>query len=589
MNRWNSDAFFKITRNLREVFTGSENRDDIRHAVVDCINKLHFDSYLRSEIEMPVLDKIITRDCARAWRSILNPRSEQLAGFSVLDALISVARGRETPGLTRAFWADIAHLAMGIEGKAVPYGNEAVPVAVDDKNGREAAVLRSDELDVMAGSMHERITRYESGLCESAVARRKARRSEVRAALSARTGDWKDWKWQVRHIARSAEDLAAIAPLGADEADRIRRATSSSIPFGVTPYYASLFDHDPEAGRDRSLRAQVIPPDTYIDAFHGTTADFMLEADTSPVDLITRRYTQVLILKPYNSCPQICVYCQRNWEIENVMAPGAMYGKEDMARAVRWIQDHDSIHEVLLTGGDPLVLSDGILKRILDSLAAIPHIERIRIGTRTPVTLPMRFTPALCSLLASYIVPGKREICVMTHVQHPYEVTPDLLRAAMSLRKKGIPVYNQLVYTFYVSRRFEAAALRKLIRLCGIDPYYTFYPKGKEETADYRVPVARLLQEQKEEARLLPGLDRTDEAVFNIPGLGKNHLNSWQHRDIISILPDGSRVYEFHPWEKKIAPRNTHIARDIPILDYLDRLEMIGEAPAEYESIWYYF
>ncbi len=589
MDTWNRQSFFKNSGILGEVLSRYGEREDIRRDLVDCVNRLHFDTYALPDSDITVLGKIIARDCARAWRSILHPRSEQLAGFSVLDALISAARGDGADTLSPAFWADITHLATGLLGTGAESAAAADTASDGETSGREAALLRSGELDFIAESITRRIGRYESGLGEAAVSRRKRRRAEVLAALSGSGRDWKDWKWQLRHIARDAERLAAIAPLSPEEVGRIRKATSSSIPFGVTPYYASLFDSDRDAGRDRSVRAQVIPPDTYLDLFHETTADFMLEEDTSPIDCITRRYAHIVILKPYNSCPQICVYCQRNWEIENVMAPGAMHSREDIANAVRWIRDHDSITEVLVTGGDPLVLSDAILKRILDSLAAIPRIERIRIGTRTPVTMPMRFTPELRRLLSSYIVPGKREICVITHIQHPYEVTPDLLRAAMSLRKSGIPVYNQMVYTFYASRKFEAAALRKIIRLCGIDPYYTFYPKGKDETADYRVPVARLLQEQKEEARLFPGLARTDEAVFNIPGLGKNYLNSWQHRDIISILPDGSRIYEFHPWEKKIVPRKTHVARDVPILGYLERLEAVGESREDYESIWHYF
>jgi len=113
--------------------------------------------------------------------------------------------------------------------------------------------------------------------------------------------------------------------------------------------------------------------------------------------------------------------------------------------------------------------------------------------------------------------------------------------------------------------------------------------KGKVETNNYRIPIARMLQEQKEEARLMPGLSRTDEPVFNIPGLGKNNLNSWQHRDFISILKDGSRVYEFHPWEKKIADQKTYIGSDVPIFEYLKRLEEIGENSKDYETIWYYF
>ncbi|HPA47929.1 MAG TPA: KamA family radical SAM protein, partial [bacterium] len=202
---------------------------------------------------------------------------------------------------------------------------------------------------------------------------------------------------------------------------------------------------------------------------------------------------------------------------------------------------------------------------------------------------PMRFTDRLTQLLGSFRAPGRREIAVVTHVEHPYEITPDMVTAVDRLRREGIPVYNQLVYTFYVSRRFEAALLRRLLRLAGIDPYYTFNTKGKEETKAYRVPIARLLQEQKEEARILPGLERTDEAVFNVPGLGKNYLRAHQHHDLLSIRPNGARVYEFHPWEKNIAPQNTYVGDDIPILDYLNRLREIGEDPADYQTIWYYF
>jgi len=84
-------------------------------------------------------------------------------------------------------------------------------------------------------------------------------------------------------------------------------------------------------------------------------------------------------------------------------------------------------------------------------------------------------------------------------------------------------------------------------------------------------------------------LERTDEAVFNVPGLGKNYLRAHQHHDLLSIRPNGARVYEFHPWEKNIAPQNTYVGDDIPILDYLNRLREIGEDPADYQTIWYYF
>jgi len=207
------------------------------------------------------------------------------------------------------------------------------------------------------------------------------------------------------------------------------------------------------------------------------------------------------------------------------------------------------------------------------------------------VTMPMRITERLASFLGSLRRPGVREVVVVTHVEHSYELTPEVAVAVDRLRRQGIGVYNQLVYTFFVSRRFEAAFLRRRLRQVGIDPYYSFNAKGKEETADYRVPIARLLQEQSEEARISPGIERTDEAVFNVPGQGKGYLRSIRQRQLIGIDPDGSRVYEFFPWEDgivKVAPA-PYIARDVPILDYLERLERIGENVAEYQSIWHYF
>jgi len=315
----------------------------------------------------------------------------------------------------------------------------------------------------------------------------------------------------------------------------------------------------------------------------------MLERDTSPVELVTRRYPAVAILKPFNTCPQICVYCQRNWEIEEAMAPGALAQLPAVETACRWLAEHPAVREVLVTGGDPLAMDDERIAALLERLCALDSVDLIRIGTRVPVTLPLRITERLAGILAAGRAPGRREICLVTHFEHPYEVTPEAVAAVDRLRRQGIAVYNQLVYTYYVSRRFEAARLRMLLRRIGVDPYYTFAPKGKEETAPYRVPLARILQEQKEEARLLPGLRRTDEPVYNLPGLGKNYLRAVQHRDLISVLPDGSRVYEFHSWEKGIAEYDSYVGVDTPVLDYLRRLAADGEDPADYASIWYYY
>ena len=297
----------------------------------------------------------------------------------------------------------------------------------------------------------------------------------------------------------------------------------------------------------------------------------------------------IAILKPVMTCPQICVYCQRNWEIEDVYSTSAILSREKLENALLWLAETPEINEVLITGGDPLILANARIKDMLSKLSSMKHIKRIRIGTRTPVTLPQRITDSLVKDINRFHNPGKREILIITHFEHPYEITPQAMEAVQRFRCCGIGVYNQLVYTFYNSRKFEAAALRQKLRLIGVTPYYTFNTKGKEETDDFRVPIARLMQEQQEEARLLPGAVRTDEIVFNVPRLGKNYLRTTEHHDVISILPDGRRVFEFHPWEKKLSLVDTFVYTDVSIYNYLKRLKAVGENVSDYKTIWYYY
>jgi len=481
----------------------------------------------------------------------------------------------------------------GLEGRAeFQYVGD---VRIDHNlTGRSAAVVRSAELDRLWGIVESAGVRSPSGLSDDAQVLRGARKQHILTQLGATENDWNDWSWHVENRVTDAETLTRLVTISDEERDAIEKALKAKLPFAITPYYVSLMD-DLASDRDRAIRAQVIPPHDYVDwmtKHRGAlehSCDFMLESDTSPVDLITRRYPAIVILKPYITCPQICVYCQRNWEIDQSMAPGAMAAEEQLEAAIQWIEQHPTVREVLITGGDPLVLGDGRLQELMSRLAALPNIELIRLGTRTLVTVPMRITEEVAAMLGSFRELGRRDVAVVTHVEHPYEVTMDVALAVDRLKRNGISVYNQHVYTFFVSRRMESAMLRMLIRKIGIDPYYTFAPKGKEETASYRVPLARIFQEQKEEARLVPGLRRTDEAVYNIPGLGKNYLRAGQHRDLVALMPDGSRVYEFHPWEKNLVECETLLTTDVPVLDYLQRLAEVGEDPNDYDSIWFYF
>jgi lysine 2,3-aminomutase len=588
---FNAEDFKQVASDYLSLVANAVNVEVARERLYRRITRNQYDTYANQR-ELTEGRVIRVRDSTRAICGILKSRSDQIVKFSVTQAIYDIVRDIPRPDLQPGFYTDLVHMFMGMrgEGPVTAFGQFYVR---EDLEGREAAIARSRQLDKLWQVVEEWMDRYKHGLQVEVIDRRKKRRDKILSQLGGTQSDWYNWKWQLRHVTKKPTQLQDLISLSPTEKRALELVEEAKLPFGITPYYLSLMDEEGED--DRAVRAQVIPPESYVEFmanhkgdFH-CSFDFMLERDTSPIDLVTRRYPAICILKPYNTCPQICVYCQRNWEIDEAMSGSALAPQEKIDQAIEWIADHPAIKEVLVTGGDPAALGDEKLFSIMNQVADIPHILRIRLGTRTPVTVPMRITDQFVERLASLRIPMRREISVVTHVEHPYEITPEMFAAVEKLRAAKINVYNQNVYTFYVSRRFEAALLRGLLKRVGIEPYYTFNTKGKEETANYRVPIARLMQEQKEEARMLPGLSRTDEPVYNVPGLGKNYLRALQHREVISLLPDGSRVYEFHPWEKNIREQKSYIGVDVPILDYLERLAQIGEDVSKYETIWYYF
>ncbi|MCP4575041.1 MAG: KamA family radical SAM protein [Deltaproteobacteria bacterium] len=578
---------------LKEAFLSSASIDVQRAKIRDFLSSLIVTTY---DDETPPLEWILVRDAIRVFRTILSPRSEKLVGYSFLqyiNDLLYKENFKEIQKPSPDFFAELEHLFRGLMGKSGIYPDKA-PVFTRHE-GKKAAKLRSSDLSRMARGAERHLDRYPCGLDNGAIRKRSTNKSRILKYFNATEQEWNDWKWQTRHIIRNAETLKALVKLTHEEYEAVVLARENRIPFGITPYYLSLMDYQAGGKNDYAVRAQVIPPLNYVKKLkelkekNEPSMDFMLERNTSPIEGITRRYPMIVILKPILTCPQICVYCQRNWEIEDVYSPSAALSREKLDAAIQWIADIPEIKEVLVTGGDPLLLSNSKIEYLLRKLSRIEHVERIRIGTRTPVTLPQRMTDSLIRVISRFHAPGKREILIVTHFEHSYEITPQSMNAIQKFLRNGIKVYNQLVYTRYNSRKFEAAALRRKLCLIGVTPYYTFNTKGKEETDDYRVPIPRLLQEQQEEARMLPGSARTDEIVFNVPGLGKNYLRAVQHRDVISLLPDGRRVYEFHPWEKKLHLANTYVYTDVSIYKYLKRLKAMGENTSLYRTIWYYY
>jgi lysine 2,3-aminomutase len=545
--------------------------------------------------EIPSVNvKLNAKECIRVLKNIFRTKNESRTGFSALSALHDLisscpsAESHPPETIGPGFILEILFLVKGMDQDVSEFLPQIDKLEAEDP---ETSVM-STMVDVYGEEMKQGFTRFLPGFSDTLTMRSIGAKQRILDYYHASEKDWHDYKWHLRHVFTDRHAIGSVVFLSESESAGLEEAERNGIPVQITPYYLSLFNPDGKDDYDRAIRAQVLPSVGYCTSVSlqresGADMDFMGEHATSPIEGITRRYPSIVILKPYDSCPQLCVYCQRNWEIRDISA-GAIK-KSTVGAAIRWIAENDRISEVLVTGGDPLTLSDKVLRSIIKAISDIPHIQRIRIGTRTIVTLPCRITDGFLDILQTFHEPGRRELAVITHVEHVTELTREVINGVAKIRKRGIGVYNQQVFTYFNSRKFETAFLRRNLRLCGIDPYYTFNMKGKDETKDFRVPIARLLQERKEEARLLSGLERTDEPVFNVPKLGKSHLRSWQHHEPVMILADGRRVYRFLPWESRLTHTSDYLFTDVSIFDYLTRLRNDGEDVHKYQSLWYYF
>jgi lysine 2,3-aminomutase len=590
---------------IRQALMRAETLDHARQHFHEELQRVS-SALLRAQDAAEPLERALQWDAIHTLQAFLSQENESAAGMSTMKVLWELAVGVREPEEVPGFVEEMRHLFkamrgdddwvrgwLGKEQSIVESYFDGLP-----EEGRRAAKRRSRFLDEAAERVQDRVNQYPCGLDEPLQRQRQSNRRRIREALGAGEAAWDDWRWQARHVLkgqRGLETLRALVPVTNREATSVHEAVEAGIPWGITPYYLSLFDSTSASRRqDEQVRAQVMPPRHLVRAMarhkcdRSEALDFMREHDTSPIDRITRRYPHVAIIKVCGVCPQICTYCQRNWEIDDAMVWERLPSANDLDPALDWLSRHPAVFDVLVTGGDPLVLPDDLLFHVLERLAAMPHVRHIRIGTRIPVTLPMRITPALADRLGGLLDPGRRNISLVTHVQSGLEITPELTQAVSRLKRRGISVFNQLVFTVHTSRRFQNAATRIALNRAGIVPYYTFYPKGKSEHREYLVPIARMLQERKEEARLLPGIMRTDEPVFNVPRLGKHHLRAGQDREWIAVRLDGRRIYRIHPWEKGIAPVEPWTCTDVSIYEYLERMKARGEDPRDYESIWYY-
>jgi lysine 2,3-aminomutase len=291
---------------------------------------------------------------------------------------------------------------------------------------------------------------------------------------------WNDWRWQLSHRLNSAADIGQVIHL-TDHELRAFADSSNLFRVDITPYFLSLIDpdnpHDP-------IRKQVIPTAEENSSFVGMMEDSLAEDRDSPVPGITHRYPDRVLMLVTTQCASYCRYCTRSRIVGN---PMETFSRSEFEQQIDYIRENPQIRDVIISGGDPLILPVKILEEILACLREIEHVEIIRIGTRVPVFLPMRITDELTDMLQKY-----HPLWMNIHVNHPNEVTGELAQAADRLTRAGIPLGNQTVLLAGVNDcvHIQRALIHSLLRI-RVRPYYLFQCDLVEGAGHFRTPVGK--------------------------------------------------------------------------------------------------
>ncbi|OJT20238.1 lysine 2,3-aminomutase [Archangium sp. Cb G35] len=292
--------------------------------------------------------------------------------------------------------------------------------------------------------------------------------------------EWSDWRWHQRHAVRSLAQLEKYVSLTPDELVGVQE-TSELFRIGISPYYLSLIDRDHPFC---PIRMQSIPVRAEARIRPGELEDPLGEDKTRPEEAIVHKYPDRVLFLALDTCSVYCRHCTRR----RITKGGeAELTKEQMRRGLEYIRNHPEVRDVLISGGDPFLLSEERLEALLAPLHEIPHVEMVRIGTRVPVCLPMRVTDSLARLLRRYA-----PVYVVTHFNHPKEVTPEAREACERLVDHGVPVENQAVLMRQLNsdariiRELSHALLRIRVR-----PYYLHQMDVAQGCEHLRTPISK--------------------------------------------------------------------------------------------------
>lgn len=334
----------------------------------------------------------------------------------------------------------------------------------------------------------------------------QSRRAELFA--EAIDAEWSDWRWQMRHSVRSLADLSRYLKLTDDERAGCIE-TRQVFRLGISPYYLSLID---PASPWCPVRMQSIPVRAEAQTHEGELRDPLGEDGHRPVRAIVHKYPDRVLLLALDHCSVYCRHCTRR-RITSGDEGGI--SREELDEAVAYLHAHPEVRDVLVSGGDPLLLSTPRLVELLEKIRTVPHVEIVRVGTRVPVCLPMRVDDELALALRRFA-----PLFVITHFNHAKEITPEAREACGRLVDHGIPVENQAV----LMRRLNSSpvAIKDLMQKCltmRVRPYYLHQMDVAEGLEHLRTPLSQGVEILRELRGWTSGLAVPHLAV-DLPGGG---------------------------------------------------------------------
>jgi lysine 2,3-aminomutase len=292
--------------------------------------------------------------------------------------------------------------------------------------------------------------------------------------------DWNDWTWQLRNRITTLAQLEQWMTLTPDEKEGCLFA-AHKLSLAITPYYFNLIDtKNPEC----PIRKQVIPniKESYIAP--GESSDPVGEEGTMPVPGIVHRYPDRVLFLVTDRCASYCRYCTRSRLVSNAQSYDF---HPELEQGLKYIESHPEIRDVLISGGDPLLLSDAKIDSLLSRLRAIPHVEFIRMGSRIPVFLPQRITPELAEIFRKH-----GPIWMSIHTNHPKEVTQELAAACERLSLAGVPLGNQSVLLNGINDTVEVMkSLVHRLLMIRVRPYYLYACDLIEGSTHFRAPIQK--------------------------------------------------------------------------------------------------